>query len=42
MDFMNLFNEFQQYGVEFVSCTEKFDTSGPMGRAMLPYGRHSS
>lgn len=35
MDFMNLFNEFQRYGVEFVSCTEKFDTSGPMGRAML-------
>ena len=35
MDFMNLFTEFQQYGVEFVSCTEKFDTSSPMGRAML-------
>ena len=35
MDFMNLFTEFQQYGVEFVSCTEKFDTSTPMGRAML-------
>ena len=35
MDFMNLFTEFQNYGVEFVSCTEKFDTSSPMGRAML-------
>lgn len=35
MDFMNLFSEFQQYGVEFISCTEKFDTSTPMGRAML-------
>ena len=35
MDFMHLFTEFQQYGVEFVSCTEKFDTSSPMGRAML-------
>ena len=26
---------FKQYDVEFVSCTEKFDTSTPMGRAML-------
>ena len=26
---------FQQYNVEFVSSTEKFDTSTPMGRAML-------
>ena len=26
---------FQQYDVEFVSSTEKFDTSTPMGRAML-------
>jgi hypothetical protein len=26
---------FQKYGVEFVSSTEKFDTSTPMGRAML-------
>lgn len=26
---------FQQYQVEFVSSTEKFDTSTPMGRAML-------
>ena len=26
---------FQKYEVEFVSSTEKFDTSTPMGRAML-------
>lgn len=35
LDFANLMEEFQKYGVEFVSCTEKFDTSTPMGRAML-------
>lgn len=35
LDFTALMEEFQQYGVEFVSCTEKFDTSTPMGRAML-------
>ena len=35
LDFATMMNEFQQYGVEFVSCTEKFDTSTPMGRAML-------
>lgn len=35
LDFANMMNEFQSYGVEFVSCTEKFDTSTPMGRAML-------
>ena len=35
LDFANLMEEFQKYGVEFVSCTEKFDTSSPMGRAML-------
>lgn len=35
LDFANLMEEFQRYGVEFVSCTEKFDTSSPMGRAML-------
>ena len=26
---------FQQYNVEFISSTEKFDTSTPLGRAML-------
>lgn len=35
LDFATLMEEFQKYGVEFVSCTEKFDTSTPMGRAML-------
>lgn len=35
LDFATMMAEFQEYGVEFVSCTEKFDTSTPMGRAML-------
>lgn len=35
LDFAVMMVEFQKYGVEFVSCTEKFDTSTPMGRAML-------
>lgn len=35
LDFSNLMAELQQFGVEFVSCTEKIDTSTPMGRAML-------
>lgn len=35
LDFSNLMAELQEFGVEFVSCTEKFDTSTPMGRAML-------
>ena len=35
LDFANLMEEFQRWGVEFVSCTEKFDTASPMGRAML-------
>lgn len=35
LDFAALIEEFQKYGVEFVSCTEKFDTSTPIGRAML-------
>lgn len=35
LDFANMMNEFQSYGVEFVSWTEKFDTSTPMGQAML-------
>ena len=37
LDFSNMMNLFQQYQVEFVSSTEKFDTSTPMGRAMLKY-----
>lgn len=35
LDFANMMEDFQTHGVEFVSCTEKFDTSTPMGRAML-------
>ncbi len=35
LDFATMMDEFQRYGVEFVSYTEKFDTSTPMGRAML-------
>lgn len=35
LDFSNMMELFQKYNVEFVSSTEKFDTSTPMGRAML-------
>ena len=35
LDFANMMELFQEYDVEFVSSTEKFDTSIPMGRAML-------
>ena len=35
IDFANMMELFQRYNVEFVSATEKFDTSTPMGRAML-------
>ena len=35
IDFSNMMGLFQKYNVEFVSSTEKFDTSTPMGRAML-------
>ena len=35
IDFANLMELFQENQVEFVSSTEKFDTSTPMGRAML-------
>jgi len=35
LDFTKLMELFQHHGVEFISCTEKFDTSTPMGRAML-------
>ena len=35
LDFANMMELFQQYNVEFVSSTEKFDTSNPMGWAML-------
>ena len=35
LDFSELMNVFQKYNVDFVSATERFDTSNPMGRAML-------
>ena len=35
LDFANMMELFQQYDVDFVSSTKKFDTSTPMGRAML-------
>ena len=35
VDFAKLMELFKQYDVEFVSCTEKFDTSTPMGRATM-------
>lgn len=34
-DFCNLKNEFEKYNVAFISVTENFDTSTPMGAAML-------
>lgn len=34
-DFCNLKNEFVKYNTDFISVTENFDTSTPMGRAML-------
>jgi site-specific DNA recombinase len=35
LDFAKIIELFQKHGVEFISSTEKFDTSTPMGRAML-------
>ncbi len=35
LDFANMMALFQEYNVEFISSMEKFDTSTPMGRAML-------
>lgn len=35
LDFANMMEFFQRHQVEFVSSTEKFDTSTPIGRAML-------
>lgn len=35
LDFAEMMEMFRNYGVDFVSATEKFDTSSPMGRAML-------
>ncbi|NCC16577.1 MAG: recombinase family protein [Clostridia bacterium] len=35
VDFADFINSLEAKGVSFVSATEKFDTSNPMGRAML-------
>ncbi|HEX2927646.1 MAG TPA: recombinase family protein [Ruminiclostridium sp.] len=35
LDFAKIIELFQKHNVEFISSTEKFDTSTPMGRAML-------
>ena len=35
LDFAKMMELFTKYNVEFISSTEKFDTSTPMGRAML-------
>ena len=35
LDFANMMALFQSHGVEFISSTERFDTSTPIGRAML-------
>lgn len=35
LDFSVMMELFQRYNVDFISATEKFDTSSPMGRAML-------
>lgn len=34
-DFANLLQLFDRHGVQYVSATEQFDTSTPMGRAMI-------
>lgn len=35
LDFANMMDKFKKHDVEFISSTEKFDTSTPIGRAML-------
>ena len=35
VDFANLLEFFRKYNVEFISVTENFDTSTPIGRAMI-------
>lgn len=35
LDFSSMFETFKKYDVEFVSVSEKFDTSTPVGKAML-------
>ena len=35
LDFARMMDTFQKYNIAFISATEHFDTSSPMGRAML-------
>jgi len=35
IDFSNMMERFRRYDVEFVSSTEKFDTSAPMGNTQV-------
>lgn len=35
LDFSNMMEQFEKFRVQFISATEKFDTSSPMGKAML-------
>jgi len=35
LDFSAMMEELERLGVDFISCSEKFDTSSPAGRAML-------
>lgn len=35
LDFSKMWDKFEKYKVEFISCHEKFDTTNPTGRAML-------
>lgn len=35
LDFAQIINLFETHNVDFVSCNEKFDTSTPIGKAML-------
>ncbi|MDR2909629.1 MAG: recombinase family protein [Oscillospiraceae bacterium] len=35
LDFARIIDLFNEHGIEFLSCTEKFDTSAPIGKAML-------
>ena len=35
VDFANFIQTLKKHGTDFISCSEKFDTSSPMGRAMM-------
>lgn len=41
VDFAKLMEIFKLYNVEFISCTEKFVTSTPMGRAAYGFDLES-